>query len=171
MNYLIISRREKKNNKHIAEKMRQVVNALEHAYEMFNGVAQKSTDRKTQILVFSLATESYQYYKELVSQVQVLECKPFLNEKGEETKIEWNVIAMQKERAKNNTDDILKDCTEIEKKVIKEYRGLLNDPYILGDHRKLLQQQLNGLLYAFVKLKMLKSFSSSSNTLEAGVLF
>lgn len=170
MNYLIITRREKKNNKHIAEKVRHVINALEHAYQMFNLVAQKSTDRKTQILVFSLATESYQYYKELVSQVQVLECKPFLNDKGEEAKIEWNVIAMQKEHLKDNTEDILRDCTEIEKRVIKEYRTLLNDPYILGDHRKLLQQQLNGLLYAFVKLKMLKSFSAN-NTVETGVLF
>lgn len=170
MNYLVITRREKKNNKHIAEKMRCAINALEHAYQMFNLVAQKCTDRKTQILVFSLATESYQYYKELISQVQVLECKPFLNDKGEESKIEWNVIAMQKGRLIDNTEDVLKDCTEIEKKVIKEYRTLLNDPYILGDHRKLLQQQLNGLLYAFVKLKMLKSFSTN-NAVESGVLF
>jgi len=170
MNYLIISRREKKNNKNIAEKMRNAISALEHAYQMFNCVAQKSTDRKTQILIFGLATESFQYYKELVSQVQVLECKPYLNEHGEETRIEWNVVSMQRDTVRDNTDDILKECTEIEKKLIKEYRNLLNDPYIYGDHRKLLQQQLNGLLYAFVKLKMLKSFSTT-NFSESNVLF
>ena len=58
---------------------------------------------------------------------------------------------------------------QVKKNVITEFRRLLNDSLISGDLRKLLQEQLNSFLYAFVKLKMLRNYQSK--TIDYGIGF
>ena len=73
------------------------------------------------------------------------------------------------ESKKDDTEKVLDECTQIEKNLITEFRRLLNDSLISGDLRKLLQEQLNSFLYAFVKLKMLRNYQSK--TIDYGIIF
>ena len=42
-----------------------------------------------------------------------------------------------------------------EKKIINAYRKILNEPYLTAGVRVLIRTQLNGILYAFLQLKLL----------------
>ena len=41
------------------------------------------------------------------------------------------------------------------KKIINAYRKILNEPYLTAGVRALIRTQLNGILYAFLQLKLL----------------
>lgn len=162
---------QKKINQHnmqVAEKLHKLISTLQHANNGFKHIAERCQNHKTQTLVFGLATESFQVYKELTSQMLVLECKASINHIlpnncKTDTENEQEVPKI------DDTDKILDECTQIEKNLITEFRKLLNDSLISGDLRKLLQAQLNSFLYAFVKLKMLRNYQSK--TIDYGIIF
>ena len=165
---LVQSRREIKVNRHLAERLKTVVHLLHKSYKLYNQIAKRASNKRTELLVYSLATESNQYHSELKSKVQILE-KKYYDTEPETTRVKWNVVILN-EKKFDNTEEILNDCAVIETAIIKAYRDLLNDPSIMLDLRKLLQQQLNGFLYSFVKLKMLESISQQGFA-DARVLF
>jgi len=163
---------QKKINQHnmqVADKLHGLVNTLLHANNGFKHIAERCQNRKTQVLVFGLATESFQVYKELSSQMQVLKGKPsVLNPIQNECKTE-DIENKEPEAKIDDSEKVLDECTQIEKNVITEFRRLLNDNIISGDLRKLLQEQLNSFLYSFVKLKMLRNYQN--NTIDYGIIF
>ncbi len=116
------------------------------------------------MLVFGMATESFQFYKELSLHTQVLNRHADFNE-NMFTDYHCANEDSEKEMSEENLDKVLEDCVHIEKSLISEFRKLLNDHLITGDLRKLLQEQLNGFLYAFVKIKMLSNLHIRSNSL------
>lgn len=157
------------HNVQVAEKLHGLVETLQHANNGFKHIAGRCQNRRTQIVVFGLATESFQVYKELSSQVQILKGKASIHhvlhndcktDVDNDLKLEAKI---------DDTDKVLDECTQIEKNLITEFRKLLNDSIIMGDLRKLLQEQLNSFLYAFVKLKMLRNYKSK--TIDYGIIF
>src|SRR5947209_15089489 len=135
---------QKKINQHnvqVADKLHVLVNTLQHANNGFKHIAERCQNRKTQVLVFGLATESFQVYKELSSQVQVLKGRPTsLHILQNECKTD-DMENKEPEMISDDSEKVLDECTQIEKNVITEFRRLLNDSLISGDLRKLLQEQ------------------------------
>lgn len=167
MNPLTTLKRANKVNLAVAEKLRGLHVKLQNANNGFKRIAERCGNRKTQIVVFGLATESFQFYKEISSQIQVLEGVPSITEcLQNEYNAHWDADQTD---VLDRRNEVLDECSQIEKNLITEFRRLLNDSLISGDLRKLLQEQLNGFLYAFVKLKMLRDYSNA--TIEYGILF
>jgi hypothetical protein len=158
--------------------LHHLLDALHISAHQLNEVSEKAGEKKLQNLIFGLAVETFQYYKELQSYLQTLEGEPAIMQHAENCSLKWqqaNAI-MENDELQNETitlykDNILRNCLQIEKQLMKEFRKLLNDAYIPADLRKLIQHQSNGLLYSFVKLKMLKSSTPSYRTWKMGLLF
>lgn len=52
------------------------------------------------------------------------------------------------------------ECTKLyEKKIVKSFRNIINDYKVIKEVRELMRTQLNEILYAFLKIRMLSSFS------------
>src|SRR3954470_23958851 len=163
---------QKKINQHniqVADKLHVLVNTLQHANNGFKHIAERCQNRKTQVLVFGLATESFQGYKELSSQMQVLSGKPSMHHILQNECRTADIENKDPETKIDDSEKVLDECTQIEKNLITEFRRLLNDSLISGDLRKLLQEQLNSFLYSFVKLKMLRNYQN--NTIDYGIMF
>ena len=162
MNPFIYTGNSNKQASLIIGKIRNLITTLQNANKSFKRIAARCTDRKAQIMVFGMATESFQFYKELSLYAQVLKGQPEFNE-NIFTDYCCSENAPDQEYLEN-FDQVLEDCVHIEKSLISEYRKLLNDHLITGDLRKLLQEQLNGFLYAFVKIKMLSNLHVKQST-------
>ncbi len=160
MNPLILSKKTtNKQTSVVVGRIRNLVSTLQNANRAFKHIAGRCGDRKAQMLVFGMATESFQFYKELSLYVQVLKGEPEFNETIF-TDYQYDNDGLENaERAQ--IDKVLEDCASIEKGLIGEFRKLLNDHLIVGDLRKMLQEQLNGFLYAFAKIKMLTNLHVS----------
>lgn len=103
-----------------------------------------------------LALENNQYECELSSQLQMLgadveseasEAKGTNDIKFEQATQDGTILPCQ----------ILQFCRESEKKLILAYRRILNEPYLAEGLRTLIRTQLNGILYAFLQLKLLNT--------------
>ena len=160
--------RANKHNMQVADKLHALVSTLQNVNNSFKHIAERCQNRKTQIVVFGLATESFQVYKELASQMQVLNGKTTISHIMHND-CKTDVGPMDHALDKDESDKVLDECTQIERSLITGFRRLLNDSLISGDLRKLLQEQLNSFLYAFVKLKMLRNYQSK--TIDYDIIF
>jgi len=138
----------------IAKKMRKLAGVLNASFNEFKELARRITERKNQYMVYGLAMEIYQYYAEIISQIQILECQPFQPQKqhqfsGNETS-EYELL-----NTDNDTISILSECSKVEFNIYRTYKELLKNNLIPADQRELLQHQLNGFLYSLEKLRML----------------
>lgn len=63
------------------------------------------------------------------------------------------------------------ECARVyEKKIVKAFRLIINDYKVINEIRQLMRTQLNEILYAFMKIKLLRSFSAKELRVE-GSLF
>ncbi len=131
---------------YILEKIKFLIQVLtdgKNEYELFAG---KLDDKHLQRTVLTLAQESKQYAIELSCQFVMLGGKV---ESPVQSRDLVNLAP------KNNKDDILQSCAISEKKMIKAYRTVLNEPYLFDFLRNMIQYQLNGIMCAFLQLKLL----------------
>ena len=161
MNPLIQSKKTDKSTSVVVAKIRNLIVTLQNANKAFKHIAGRCSDRKAQILVFGMATESFQFYRELSLYAQILKGEADFNETIF-TDYQYDNDGSE-HAVPGSIDKVLQDCANIEKGLITEFRKLLNDHLIMGDLRKMLQQQLNGFLYAFAKIKMLHNLHLSSD--------
>ncbi|MDE3249412.1 MAG: DUF2383 domain-containing protein [Bacteroidota bacterium] len=116
-------------------------------YELF---ADKLKDKQLRRTVLSLAQETNQYAVELSGQIQIMGGKPgAAEEDGNGMESLLQIIPEE--------NDILASCEVSEKKMIVAYREILNEPFLHENLRKLIRCQLNGLTYAFMQIKLLKT--------------
>ncbi len=144
----------------IAVKIKNLTSALQNANRSFRYIAGRCADRKAQLLVFGMATELFQFYRELSLHAQVLRGEINFNETIF-TNYQYDDDGIENMQAEN-MDKLLEDCSNIENGLIGEFKRLLNDSIIVGDLRKMLQEQMNGFMYSFAKIKMLSSFHMGS---------
>ena len=144
----------------IVVKIKNLTSALQNANRAFRHIAGRCADRKAQLLVFGMATEMFQFYRELSLHAQILKGETDFNETIF-TGYQYDDDGTENMQPEN-MDKVLEDCSNIENGLIGEFKRLLNDTIIAGDLRKMLQEQLNGFMYSFAKIKMLSSFHISS---------
>jgi len=116
----------------------------------FEAFACGVNNREMKRTVLTLAQETNQYANELSSQIEMMgggniSCPDELNY------THGNPLMIADE------DDIMKSCEVSEGKMIRAYRTVLNEPFLHDNLRKLIRSQLNGLIYAFMQLKLLNT--------------
>lgn len=134
---------------YVVNKIYVLIALLKQEKAVYESTAAKIESRQIRDTVSVLAQEHNQYSMELLSQLRIL---------GKES-ISFNdpVLIIKKTDAENDYgygENILSMCKDSEKRIIQAYRTLLNEPYLIDELRKLIRAQLNGILYAFLRLKL-----------------
>ncbi len=137
--------------RYVAEKLNSLLDVMHESKRGYEKIASQSSDRNFQRAVGSLALECGQYINELANQIMSLGIKPISDRTKD--KYIWNQISTKVEKE----DDILKACYGSERIILKAYRDVLNDPSVLHPLRQMITYQLNGMKYAFVKVKLLNT--------------
>ncbi|MFT3936667.1 MAG: hypothetical protein QM726_23785 [Chitinophagaceae bacterium] len=133
----------------VLEKLDILFNLLKerkNEYEVFAGKVENKALKRT---VLTLAQETNQYANELSGQIQTMGGKM---KYYPETDNVCTCVVMV-----NDEDDILKSCEVSEEKMIIAYRTILNEPFLHENLRSLIRNQLNGLTYAFMQLRLLNT--------------
>ena len=121
----------------------------------YEQIATNIAEKELRRTVLTVAQQNKQYSRELFSQIESLGgIPPAVNENTFETGIPESHF--------NNNNEILAFCKMNEKKMVTEYRKLLNGPLLYKDLREILEYQLKGISYSFAQLKLLYSLNSCS---------
>lgn len=136
---------------YVVDKIYVLIDLLKKEKATYETAASKINNRQLRDTVSVLAQENNQYSMELLSQLRML---------GKESiSIGEQVLIMKKinvteENEHGYSENILSLCKDSEKRLIQAYRNLLNEPFLRDELRKLIRVQLNGILYAFLRLKL-----------------
>jgi uncharacterized protein (TIGR02284 family) len=133
---------------YVAQKLNSLLDVMHESKRGYEKIAAQSTDKNYQRAVGGLAIECGQYINELTNQISSLGARPTNSSKD---KYIWNQISTNVKKE----DDILKACCGSERIILKAYREVLNDPTVTNPLRQMITYQLNGMKYAFVKVKLL----------------
>ena len=136
----------------ILEKLTGLFNLLRQEKRKYEQIAENISDKEFRATVIGLAQESNQYACELSSQIHCLNgdmpVDKYPGELGEQA---------LENRSGCSENELLCYCKDSEKHMISAYREILNEPFLLEGVRKVIRYQLNGILYAFLQLKLLSS--------------
>jgi hypothetical protein len=136
----------------IVEKLTRLLNLLRDEKRKYEHIAETISDKEFKRTVISLAQESNQYACELSSQIQSLDGDIPLEHFPDE-----KIYPVLDIGSPNTEKEVLFFCRESEKNMITAYREILNEPYLMEGVRKVIRYQLNGIMYAFLQLKLLSS--------------
>ena len=139
----------------VLEKLDILFQLLKERKCEFERFAARVKDKQLRGTILSLAQEANQYAIELFSQIQVMGGK--IKEMQQEGIRLDNTLMIEEE------NEILKSCEISEKKMIVAYRNILNEPFLHENLRKLIRNQLNGLTFAFMQLRLLNTSLSLHN--------
>jgi uncharacterized protein (TIGR02284 family) len=137
--------------RYVAQKLNSLLDVMNESKRGYEEIASQSSDRNFQRALGGLALECGQYINELTNQISSLGAKPVSDRTKD--KYIWNHISTKIEKE----DDILNACYGSERIILKAYRDVLNDPSVLHPLRQMITYQLNGMKYAFVKVKLLNT--------------
>ena len=143
---------------YVLERLSHLLNLLKIEKEKYERMAFSVTDRQIKYAISILAQESNQYICELAAQLRSLgaDVNTEYNENINKEYPEPEMAPTQDKILKVTTLDF---CRESEKHMISAYRAVLNEPFLMEGVRKLMRTQLNGIMYAFLQLKL---FSTAS---------
>ncbi|MCE3282780.1 MAG: hypothetical protein K0Q66_1517 [Chitinophagaceae bacterium] len=141
--------------RYVAQKLNLLLDVMQESKRGYERIATQSTDKNFQRALSGLAIECGQYINELTNQICSLGAKPSF-EKNKDQYI-WNQISTNIKKQ----DDILNACYGSERIILTAYREVLNDPSVLHPLRQMITYQLNGMKYAFVKVKLLNTAISA----------
>ena len=144
---------------YIVEKLLYLLAALKKERDQYTRAASTISNKQLKDNINILAQENNQYASELFSQIQML---------GAENRNTDGIAGIAKAfdeqspadvagDSLQSTGEILQVCRDSEKKMIRVYREILNEPYLIEDIRRLIRCQLNGIMYAFLRLKLFSS--------------
>ena len=139
----------------VIEKLNRLFGILQEAKLTFEQVALSLKNKQVHETVISLAQESRQYARELGAQIISLggNLHKLYTEHELDNKFflpgEWQILDSEKKT--------LKVCEKSEKLVLRAYREVLNEPFLIEGIRKMIRYQLNGIMCAFFQLKMLNA--------------
>lgn len=134
----------------ILEKINDLCRLLWKEKKVYEKVASTIPDKELCRTILTLAQESNQYACELSSQIQTLGGAPQQEEICEpEMEVEMKIF--------HDETEMLTFCKENEQMMVSAYREILNEPYLYEGLRKMIRYQLNGILCAFMQIKLLDS--------------
>lgn len=140
-------------NHYLAQKLNFLLNILEESKCGYEQIACTLPDRDVQKAIEGLAMECGQYITELSGQIATLGAEP-RKEFFDDNVYRWY---QTKTWANSNNEEALTACSKRENLIIKAYREVLNDPTLYQHLRSMITYQLNGMLYAFVRVKLLNT--------------
>ncbi len=140
-------------NHYLAQKLNFLLDILQESKSGYEQIALLMPDKNVQKAIDGLAMECGQYINELSAQISCLGGDP------QKTSISQNGYHWYETKSweKSNNEEILSECGKRENLIIKAYREVLNDPTLYQHLRSMITYQLNGMLYAFVRVKLLNT--------------
>lgn len=146
----VFSPAQKIKNHYLAQKLNFLLNILHESQTGYEEISSGVNDKNIQKAIVGLAMECSQYVSELSSQISSLGSEPKKDGVADQA-YPWYSTASQ------NCGEILNVCGKRESLIVKAYREVLNDPSLNQHLRARITYQLNGILYAFVRVKLLNS--------------
>ncbi len=147
----LISPGQTRRQRYVATKLNLLYDVMQESKRGYEKIASTSTDRNYQRALNSLALECGQYANELYNQICSLGEHPMPEKKAD--RYIWNQVSLSVKKQ----DDILHICNGSERIIMKAYQEVLNDPSVVNPLRGTINYQLNGIKYAFVKVKLLNT--------------
>lgn len=143
---------------HLVDRISQLMNILKTEKQKYE-IASVSIidDRQLKDSISWLAQESNQYISELSSQLKSVGAVPAIDAQEEKEFLSISSTSFTETQLSSN---IIQFCKESEKMMIGAYRSVLNEPYLVEGFRALMRKQLNGIMLAFLQLKLLSSVRS-----------
>jgi hypothetical protein len=139
-----------KSSPFLLENLNNLCKMLWQGKKEYEQVASTIPDKELRRTILTLAQETNQYAHELSSQIQSLSGSAAIAIVEEpDMEIETKVF--------RNENEILSYCRMNESKMVSAYRAILNESFLYEGLRKMIRYQLNGILCAFMQLKLLNS--------------
>ena len=137
----------------VMEKLYHLLEILKEGKSQFEKIGASQSDKHFRRTITTLAQESNQYACEILAQIKTL---------GGDCSMEMNVDSRRAPAPMmpaifKDDNEVLFFCTESEKNIIRAYREVLNEPYLMEGLRNMVRYQLNGIMCAFLQLKLLGS--------------
>lgn len=143
----------------IIDRISQLMNTLKLEKQKYEIASETIEDKQLKDSISWLAQESNQYICELNSQLKSVGAIPAIDT-DEEDKANINTTDILFPQVQSSSNIVIL-CKESEKMMISAYRSVLNEPYLVDGLRTLVRKQLNGIMYAFLQLKLLRSVKTS----------
>jgi uncharacterized protein (TIGR02284 family) len=134
---------------HTVNKLNQLFQALQEVKSKYESFAENIKNKQLYQMVISLAVENNQYANELSSLIQSLG--------GEAKAIESGEVKETGNKIPRTEKTILAACERSEMKLLKVYREVMSENYVYDSLKKMIGYQLNGINFAFHRLKLLKT--------------
>ena len=138
----------------ILEQLEQLFAVLNKGKINYEQIATKIKDKDLHRTVIWLAQENNQYAYELACQIKTM---------GGHTESNVEHVIQPREddhlgfNPQKTDKEIFALCAHNEKEVIKAYRKVLNEPFLTTGIKNMIRYQLNGLLCAFQRLRLLNA--------------
>lgn len=141
---------------YILDKLLRLLDLHKIEKEKFERAAYAVTNRQYRDTICNLAQESNQYICELASQLRSLGVEADIGHHTGITDVGYHTEpAVFSEPNIKSSLNIFQSCKESEKLMISAYREMLNEPFLAEGLRALMRYQLNGIMYTFLRLKLL----------------
>lgn len=152
MESVVLSPARIRKNKYVARQLNDLLDILHELKTGLEQVADSVTDKQLRKTISSVALESNQYAAEITSKIQSLGGKPHHSDLHRR----FNLMGFDQTdgSAVDSEPAALARCYSSENSIIKAYRNFLNEYTPYEDVRSLVRTQLNGILCAFVQLKL-----------------
>ena len=134
----------------IVDRISQLMNILKVEKQKYEIASVTIEDMQIRNSINLLAQESNQYICELNSQLKSVGAIPAID--SSEDALNNATVAFSEAQLSSN---VIQFCRESEKMMISAYRSVLNEPYLIEGFRALIRKQLNGIMLAFLQLKLL----------------
>jgi hypothetical protein len=144
---------------YITSKITSLVKFLQLEKEKYDLAADSITDRQLRDTVRALAQANNQYSCELLSQLYamgVADCHRKIEAQAQPEEL-IPLFGAPTNMYKDAADNLLLRCCKSAKLLITAYRDILNEPNLSEDVRSIMRYQLNGIMYAYLQLKLLRS--------------
>ena len=152
MESVVLSPARIRKNKYVARQLNDLLDILHELKTGLEQVADSVTDKQLRKTISSVALESNQYAAEITSKIQSLGGKP--HHSGLHRRFNLMGFDQTDGSAVDSEPTALARCYSSENSIIKAYRNFLNEYTPYEDVRSLVRSQLNGILCAFVQLKL-----------------
>jgi uncharacterized protein (TIGR02284 family) len=153
MEHVTLSPARIRKNKYVARKLNDLLDILHELKVGLEQVAESVTDKQIRKTITSVALESSQYVTEITSKIHSLGGKPHPSS----LERKYNLMGLDAKSPVGKAEpepEVLARCYSSENFIVKAYRDFLNEYTPYEDVRSLIRAQLNGILCAFVQLKL-----------------
>lgn len=142
---------------YVIDRISQLMQILKTEKQKYEIASVTVEDKQLRDSISWLAQESNQYICELTSQLKSVGAVPAIDSEEVDELLSTSATFTETQLSTN----VIQFCKESEKMMISAYRLVLNEPYLIEGFRTLIRKQLNGIMFAFLQLKLLHNVRRS----------